>query len=322
MKNLLTILLGLFIFMGCSKNEKEEEPDPEIPTVEDKFWGFNVQDTVGLQFLGMGSCLYLDDTCTSICGVKNGKLWIGVFDSDSKNEKFTWASSNKYDLTQIKDIGYGETITIDIKNIHISYIHVQDSKTFKMLFLSNEGIVGGSSIWNLLFVHNGKEVFYCDTKYYEVLPWNNNNLMAINGDVDPAKCALFSGSGDKLYDVETRFGNKGLVFPRNQGISMEWDYDYILQYIPINDSEFITIYKKQDSMNDYQDWYIYKGDWKNSSYIWHRLIYSTKYNARCNYNTDFDGDKLTITINTVLYSGEKSTNTFEISIETGEIIKL
>ena len=321
MKNLVYLFLIVILFSCGGKEENEIPIDTPTPDDKEHYWGFNVQDTVGLQFLGIGSCIYLDDTCTSICGVKNGKLWVGVFDSDSKNEKFTWTSSNEYDLTQTKDIGYGETATINIKNMHISYMHTQDSKTFKILFISNEGIIDGASIWNLLFVHNGKETFYRDVKYYEVLPWSNNNLMAINRDVDPAKCALFSNNGNKLYDVDTRFGNKGLVFPRNQGISMEWDYYYILQYIPINDSKFIAIYKKQDSTNDYQDWYIYKGNWQQSSYIWHGLIYSTKYNARCNYKTDFDNDKLTITINTVLYSGEKSTNIFEINIETGEIIE-
>ena len=312
MKNLLYLFL-IGVLFSCGGSEDNETPI-DNPTLDDKehYWGFNVQDTTGLKVLGGGPCIYLNDTCTSICGVKSGKLWIGVFDSDSKNEKFTWTSSNEYDLTQTKDIGYGETVTIDIKNMHISYMYAQDNKNFRILFFSYKTL--GQNIWNLLFVHDGKETFYRDAKYYEVLPWNDNYLMAINGDERPAKCSLFSEAGEKIYDVETLFLNGSLLFPNG------WNSEYILQYIPINNSDFIAIYQEQDEYN--KTYYIYKGDIQHSSYIWSNQVFETEYNAKCNYNTSLDGEKLTITINTVLYSGEKSTNIFVINIENGEITEL
>lgn len=316
MKNLLYLFLIGVLFSCGGSGDNEISIDSPTPDDKEHYWGFNVQDTIGLQFLGMGPCIYLDDTCTSICGVKNGKLWVGVFDSDSKNEKFTWTSSNEYDLTQTKDIGYGETATIDIKNMHISYMHAQDNNNFRILFFSYETL--GINIWNLLFVHNGKEVFYRDAKYYEALSWNNNNLFAINGDERPAKCSLFSESGEKIYDVETYFFNGYLLYP--SGSHMEWNRENILQYIPINNSDFVAINKEQSEDN--QTYSIYKGDIQHSSYIWSKMVFKTEHDAKCNYNTSFNGDKLTITINTVLYSGEKSTNIFKINIETGDITKL
>ena len=316
MKNLLYLFL-IGILFSCGGSEDNETPI-DNPPLDDKehYWGFNVQDTVGLQFLGMGSCIYLDDTCTSICGVKNGKLWVGVFDSDSKNEKFTWTSSNEYDLTQTKDIGYGETATININQMSITYMYAQDNKNFRTLFFSYETL--GINIWNLLFVHDGKEVLYRDAKYYEALSWNDNNLFAINSDEYPAKCSLFSESGEKLYDVETYFFSGYLIYPSNG--SMGWSKKDILQYIPINNSDFVAINKVQSEVN--QTYYIYKGDIQHSSYIWSKPIFKTEYNAKCNYSTLINDDKLTITINTVLYSGEKSTNIFEINIETGEITEI
>lgn len=307
MKNLLYLFL-IGILFSCGGSEDNETPI-DNPPLDDKehYWGFNVQDTVGLQFLGMGSCIYLDDTCTSICGVKNGKLWVGVFDSDSKNEKFTWISSNEYHLTQIKDIGYGETATIDIKNIHISYIHVQDSKTFKMLFLGNNGIVGGSSIWNLLFVHNGEETFYRDAKYYEAMTWNEECLLAINGDVSPAIYTIFDADGNKISDLSPFFFNS-------------WK-----DYIFLSNKELICF---RDNINGNGTYTIARVDAKENVTIWKQNIFGNtapifddkiSKNSKVTYTIEKIVEKeMTINMNILNYDGSQIKRKFKINTSTGE----
>lgn len=305
MKNLLYLFL-IGILFSCGGSEDNETPI-DNPPLDDKehYWGFNVQDTVGLQFLGMDSCIYLDDTCTSICGVKNGKLWVGVFDSDSKNEKFTWTSSNEYDLTQTKDIGYGETATIDIKNMHISYMHAQDNKNFKILFFSYETL--GINIWNLLFVHNGKETFYRDAKYYEAMTWNEECLLAINGDVSPAIYTIFDADGNKISDLSPLFFNS-------------WK-----DYIFLSNKELICF---RDNINGNGTYTIARVDAKENVTIWKQNIFGNtapifddkiSKNSKVTYTIEKIVEKeMTINMNILNYDGSQIKRKFKINTSTGE----
>lgn len=305
MKNLLYLFL-IGIFFSCGDDEED---------VIDYVSGLcHIQDTVGLKVLGDGICWNPNDTCKSLCGVKNGKLWIGVYDSDSGDEQFTWTSSNDYDLTRTRDIGYGEIATFNINEMVI-FMYAQDNKNFKILLRGRSSDI---IIFDLLFVHNNKEVLYSDVEYSDIQPWNDNNLLAF---VSRNKCSLFSESGEKIYDVETNFDIWNCRFFPSDGSKNLFSVEGNL-YIPLNNNEFVKIY----NVSSYYGgtvYYVYKGDLQHSSYIWpEQQIFKTEYNAKCNYNVSINGNKLTITIHTVLYSGEKSTNVFEVDIDTGDVTKL
>lgn len=320
MKNLLYLFL-IGIFFSCG--DDEEDVAPTIDPTEDNGYYYDgvrlhIQDTVGLKVLGSHD---LNDTCVVLCGVKNKKLWIGTFDWKSGDEKFTWTSSNDYDLTRTRDMGYGEIVTFDIERMWIKNMYAQDNKNFRILFGGGELVFGGIWGYDLLFVHNGKEVLYRDVEYTYIRPWNDNNILAFNNEDYPTKCSLFSESGEKLYDAEPKFFGYFVefIFPTDRG-STGWERVDNVQYIPINNSDFVAIYS--ESSGDSKTYSVYKGDIQHSLYIWSQPLFTTEYNAKCNLDVSINGNKLTITIHTVLYSGEKSRNVFEVNIETGSVTKL
>lgn len=309
MKNLLFVLIGIFVFISCSKSNKEVIPDDIViePTEEDKYWGFHVQDTVNLKLYGMGAAYILSDTCIALCGVKNGKLWIGVYDTDTRNEKFTWISKNDYSLTQAKNMGYGKEVVVNIDRMHMSYVNFKNEKNFRLLFFSYEKMPSIQNIWNLLFVHDGQEMFYRDAKYYEAQSWYNDCVLAINEDADPDVYTVFDAIGNKKYDLSPSF-------------FLNWD-----SYSFLNAGEVISF---KDDINSNGKYKIARIDVKTNTIAWVHYIFSGQEsifddkiptNSKVGYIIDeFKDDYMVINMNVLNYDGTQITRVFKININTGK----
>ncbi|MCD8263546.1 MAG: hypothetical protein LUD02_04755, partial [Tannerellaceae bacterium] len=80
----------------------------------------------------------LEDNSIYLCGVKNDKLWIGLFDYSTKEHLKEWSIDN-FSKEFILDLGYGEIDEVYIKNPYINILY-QDTQnkiikcTYKIIF--------------------------------------------------------------------------------------------------------------------------------------------------------------------------------------------
>ena len=115
MKNLFIALIGLFVFIGCSKSFKEVEPEIEINKsnlgIMEKF-DISPNDTSGLKIFGLAVKRDDDDTI-ALLGNKQEKLWVQILHVvDDNYKKITNFMVDGVFNDRIEiDLGYGEKIT-------------------------------------------------------------------------------------------------------------------------------------------------------------------------------------------------------------------
>lgn len=96
MNNVFKILIISFIFLiGCTKDDvitEEPIPEPEIPQNSyEWFYGYIVNDTTGFDRETPLERRYFSEDTTLLCGIKQGKLWLGMFDAYTKKELNSWS---------------------------------------------------------------------------------------------------------------------------------------------------------------------------------------------------------------------------------------
>lgn len=98
MKKITLLFFTLFFCLACTKEDviPEPEPDPVPPTpAVDYFDGFHVKDTAGFE----KSTIRIQERAeniTSITGMKQAKLWIGLYNTISKEEIQTWSNASLF----------------------------------------------------------------------------------------------------------------------------------------------------------------------------------------------------------------------------------
>lgn len=100
MKVVFKILVVSFILLvGCTKDDaitEEPIPEPEIPqNPYEWFDGYMVEDTTGFDRKIPIERIYFSEDTTLLYGRKHGKLWLGMFDSDTKEELNSWLCSKE-----------------------------------------------------------------------------------------------------------------------------------------------------------------------------------------------------------------------------------
>ena len=100
MKIVFKILVVSFILLvGCTKDDvitEESIPEPEIPqNPYEWFGGYVVEDTTGFDRKIPIERIYFSEDTTLLYGRKHGKLWLGMFDPDTKEELNSWLCSKE-----------------------------------------------------------------------------------------------------------------------------------------------------------------------------------------------------------------------------------
>ncbi|MDL2209093.1 hypothetical protein LJB97_05675 [Parabacteroides sp. OttesenSCG-928-O15] len=123
MNRVLILFLTLIVCVACGKEDNEIPVipvEPEVPTIPevDVFEGYNVKDTVG--FDRETVLLFdFDSNTKGISGVKNSKIWFGLYNKTTKDEIQVWNDSKIYDeairnITPLPlDIPGGKVLSFD-----------------------------------------------------------------------------------------------------------------------------------------------------------------------------------------------------------------
>ena len=130
----LLVLIGVLVFVGCSKSFKEVEPKEEVDS-SDLFaseimqkYDISPNDTSGLKIFGFAE----NNGNFAILGNKNGHLWVQLLEDNLngtfKKETNFIVNAKFNDWIEI-DLGYGEK-----KVIEVNYLNWNDKLNSNYLY--------------------------------------------------------------------------------------------------------------------------------------------------------------------------------------------
>jgi hypothetical protein len=248
------------------------------------------------------------DTLKLCAGIKNNKVWLGVFRPivplEKYEEFFTWVSSHDIEKEQEYNLGYGEKEVKAFDWIFalggIAYSENDIRAIFSLHY--------GSHTINQLYNTNASEfVTLSQNDGYATVHYWNDNLFILDSRT------YFSGESS-AYDYNGTFLHNADDFP------LRGDYNYSV----INDKEAIFYNDTSTPLRIFRQDIEYV---PNTNEVWERYLVldeSIPANARIGKLVLVRKDGITwfFKINVTLYSGEKTTYDFSVNIDTGDITYL
>lgn len=308
MKKILFLMIAIFIFGGCSK-DNEGNPLTERITEEQGIYNAILKattDTVGLKLVGTGTAYYINDTSYSICnesffalGRKNQKMWCGFFDRTDEFsfiEKYSLIFKENFnDTIRIVDKGHGNIDTLKLGFCDHFFetcgVYVTDQNTFIVI----------NPISHIIFVNEGN-VYFSD--YYiqsafngGVGIWRDYYLLHINTGVSSHEFWVFNKKGEKIYKaVDSAFGKTAVDL-----------YNYI--DLQVNKNTYIaTLYNAQ-----------------SGSIIWQTEIRNLgkiidDNNPKISEKHIVNNTYITCTFDITNYDGSKEEKIIKLNIEDGALV--
>lgn len=270
--------------------------------------GFMVKDTSGIL---SGEKIFLEpkrseNDTTYLVGFNNDKLWIGTFNTNTKEQLDEWIDTEPTSRTLKVHFGYN-----DYKEFTIDYAEVKTfirdgDNTILNLKVNERGLWESERCSILLFRKNGetKRYFYTDMMHSPLVKWYDNSyLLQINLSQEPynSNNLIFTCLAD---DGEVILSGKIADGPN------EWRYPVSFdEYLNI-DSYYRIRIKRKSITTDNTIWSIYLGD---------SLPYDSRYIPSL---IKKEGDIWTYSIKITEYSGKEYTVTYSININDGTATKL
>lgn len=298
MKNLLIILIGVLVFIGCSKDEKEgreevlQEPESELPKLM-RQCDISPNDTTGLRIFGVAQ---ITNQGLAILGCKNGHLWVQIVEpqADTLKRKYNFIVNADFNDNIEIDLGYGEKKVVKVDYINwdnnirgVSYIiNWHDQEHFSLYKMPNTGEIVFS--WVI-----------CKSNIFEKQIYFRNVIA--NGYI-------------------------GRLFPGN-----EYYTDYVcdekgeLLYEYKNEFEYYTFINLYEYIN-YSPEKVYRQNAETGEVVWETQLEKMGevidgHEPKIEHSIEIKDDVASCTFNITNYDGSKETKIINVDIETGEIIK-
>ena len=172
MKKLFFLAFILSLIISCDK----EETDP----YED-FWGYHVKDTTGLEL----SQAKLVGEIDYLLGLRGGKLWIGKFNWETKEQLQEWNSTEVFNTRRTIDFGYGEIKEYKF-DLHSASLQVEILDEQSVAILAKIG--QGEELLSDLYVASGDNIqsYIMEipknklVRDYLLVTWNNGYATTLN----------------------------------------------------------------------------------------------------------------------------------------------
>lgn len=293
MKNLVVVVIGLLVFIGCSKNSKDVSPEGMEYFMTN--FDLNPIDTIGLRLFGMATIEKNDSIPLVLLGNKNGKLWVHALKKEGEKYKkiINFIVDGDFKDNIEVDLGYGEKV-----NKCVDYIGWHD------------GIIGNSNHDYKIFLHDYKNfaisgIKTIDDEAKNLLSWsiydNKINLSRIyyfdiitDGYIGANECVWICDlKGDPIYEPQT----SGDIFIN------------LFECIKYSSNSII----KQNAQTG-------KIIWETQFAKMGQVI--DGHDPQIEHSMEITGDIISCTFNITNYDGSKETKNFKVNIDTGEITYL
>lgn len=313
------VICSLLLLSSCDK-DNWNGPHPN------NFYGYNVENRDGFDMISITVCLYNQDT-TFLTGIKNEKMWIGMFDEHTKEQLKEWICAENFNRKLEINLGYGEIETMRLSAFHSEKSIYKTNWGFVMIPYYTERDANWTGVGSVeptgggtrdILLLNGDKMIVYPLNYpsIENLCWFQESVIVLSYEYD------YGG----IYTVISPEGEKIAEWGNNAFESDNIESD---QY-PLSYTEGIFIYLESDynvEDNTYSNYYsIIRHNYQTGKDVWKTTIPFLK---------DIEGDAR---INTTILEqsnsiwkyriditnrdGSKKQVTFTVDVETGKVTEV
>lgn len=299
------VICSLLLLSSCDKDPLmgSEEWEQER---RNNFYDYKVKNREGFDMLSITPCAYNEDTAF-LTGIKNEKMWIGMFDNHTKEQLKEWNGTKTVERTIKIDKGYGETELFNVTafDFRSDIYKTNWGFTAALSYLHRENTLLTSSdiVSKDIFLLNGNEIIVYSLNYPAIANpyWFQGSIFVLNMIENCTYSIILSPDGKKIAEWKGNFVN-GDFNP-----------------VPISYTEGIFIDRESD-------YFIIRYNYQTGKDVWKTSIPSLKGvedNARINSTILEQSNPIwKYQIDITNYDGSKKQVIFTVDVETGEVTEI
>lgn len=299
------VICSLLLLSSCDKDPLmgSEEWEQER---RNNFYDYKVKNREGFDMLSITPCAYNEDTAFKT-GIKNEKMWIGMFDNHTKEQLKEWNGTKTVERTIKIDKGYGETELFNVTafDFRSDIYKTNWGFTAALSYLHRENTLLTSSdiVSKDIFLLNGNEIIVYPLNYPAIANpyWFQGSIFVLNMIENCTYSIILSPDGKKIAEWKGNFVN-GDFNP-----------------VPISYTEGIFIDRESD-------YFIIRYNYQTGKDVWKTSIPSLKGvedNARINSTILEQSNPIwKYQIDITNYDGSKKQVIFTVDVETGEVTEI
>ena len=299
------VICSLLLLSSCDKDPLmgSEEWEQER---RNNFYDYKVKNREGFDMLSITPCAYNEDTAF-LTGIKNEKMWIGMFDNHTKEQLKEWNGTKTVERTIKIDKGYGETELFNVTafDFRSDIYKTNWGFTAALSYLHRENTLLTSSdiVSKDIFLLNGNEIIVYPLNYPAIANpyWFLGSIFVLNMIENCTYSIILSPDGKKIAEWKGNFVN-GDFNP-----------------VPISYTEGIFIDRESD-------YFIIRYNYQTGKDVWKTSIPSLKGvedNARINSTILEQSNPIwKYQIDITNYDGSKKQVIFTVDVETGEVTEI
>lgn len=299
------VICSLLLLFSCDKDPLmgSEEWEQER---RNNFYDYKVKNREGFDMLSITPCAYNEDTAF-LTGIKNEKMWIGMFDNHTKEQLKEWNGTKTVERTIKIDKGYGETELFNVTafDFRSDIYKTNWGFTAALSYLHRENTLLTSSdiVSKDIFLLNGNEIIVYPLNYPAIANpyWFQGSIFVLNMIENCTYSIILSPDGKKIAEWKGNFAN-GEFNP-----------------VPISYTEGIFIDRESD-------YFIIRHNYQTGKDVWKTSIPSLKGvedNARINSTILEQSNSIwKYQIDITNYDGSKKQVIFTVDVETGKVTEV
>ena len=299
------VICSLLLLSSCDKDPLmgSEEWEQER---RNNFYDYKVKNREGFDMLSITPCAYNEDTAF-LTGIKNEKMWIGMFDNHTKEQLKEWNGTKTVERTIKIDKGYGETELFNVTafDFRSDIYKTNWGFTAALSYLHRENTLLTSSdiVSKDIFLLNGNEIIVYPLNYPAIANpyWFQGSIFVLNMIENCTYSIILSPDGKKIAEWKGNFVN-GDFNP-----------------VPISYTEGIFIDRESD-------YFIIRYNYQTGKDVWKTSIPSLKGvedNARINSTILEQSNSIwKYQIDITNYDGSKKQVIFTVDVETGKVTEI
>lgn len=287
-----TAIICSLLLSSCGKDALED-PNDLIKQQQKDFYGYNVKDKSNIDVTSLVATELRDSTF--LTGFKDNKMWITLFDKQTKEQLQEWNATKTIERTIKIDKGYGE---YDIFNIGKFILNLEKTdwgfvSTIEYIRETDGYLLSSNDVINkdMLFLKD-KQLIHIQAPSIKINNPNWYKGSIVISQVDTI--IVLSANGEKICELNS---------------------------IPHRDNNIYPV-SYTDGLNLTESNYISRFNFSNNKYVWKTSL-DIESNARKTVTIlDKDDKQWTFQFDVVNYDGSKQQVKFSVDIATGEIIYL
>lgn len=300
------VICSLLLLSSCDKESNSI----------DIFYDYKVKNQEGFDIYSIILCPYNEDT-TFLTGIKNEKMWVGMFDEHTKEQLKEWNGTETIERTIKIDLGYGKTELLNIVSFG-SKLGIYKTNWGYIPTLTYGVILptlgGGTALEkDILLLNDDKMIVYSAVNPSIIQShWYQESIVVSSYIRDSYSYKVVSPEGKEIVELKSK--------PYNRLIELE-------NLFPVSYTDGIGFYERGRGYDNKKcDIYIHRVNYAISKDLWDIPISSlTNIEKDALFNITILEQSNPIwkfQIDITNYDGSKKQVIFTVDVETGKVTEI